>query len=258
MGGGCLADQLLGQYLAHLADLGPLLETTKIRRALHSIRKYNHKKSMDRWPNVARAFALNDEAALVLFDYPDGKRPSTPFPYFTEAWTGIEYTTAALMIFEGMIEEGVDTVINARRRHDGEKRNPWNEQEAGHHYARAMAAWSTLVALSGFSYHAGHKHLAIKPRVPADRVSSFWSTGHGWGDFVQTRDSGAFRLTVKVTEGELTCGMIDVAGSGGDRAHVSLAGNSIAHEVKRRGADIVIGLSRDITVPAGQALEVIL
>ena len=33
LGDGCLADQLIGQYLADMASLGPLLDPAKIRKA---------------------------------------------------------------------------------------------------------------------------------------------------------------------------------------------------------------------------------
>lgn len=33
-----------------------------------------------------------------------------------------------------------------RSRFDGRKRNPFDETECGHHYARALAAWSVLQA----------------------------------------------------------------------------------------------------------------
>ena len=52
-----------------------------------------------------------------------------------------------------MVREGVECIGNIRARYDGEKRNPWDEAECGHHYARAMAAWSGVLALSGFRYH---------------------------------------------------------------------------------------------------------
>ena len=69
-----------------------------------------------------------------------------PFPYYAEAWTGLEYATASHMMFAGMVAEGVECYTNVRARYDGERRNPWNEPECGHHYARAMSAWSGLVA----------------------------------------------------------------------------------------------------------------
>ena len=56
--------------------------------------------------------------------------------------TGLEYLAAAHMMFAGMAREGVECIANIRARYDGEKRNPWDEAECGHHYARAMAAWS--------------------------------------------------------------------------------------------------------------------
>ena len=54
------------------------------------------------------------------------------------------------MIFAGMVSEGVECVANIRARYDGERRNPWDEAECGSHYARAMAAWTVVLALSGF------------------------------------------------------------------------------------------------------------
>ena len=55
------------------------------------------------------------------------------------------------MIFAGMVNEGVECITNVRHRYDGERRNPWDEAECGHHYARAMSAWSGIIALSGFN-----------------------------------------------------------------------------------------------------------
>jgi hypothetical protein len=59
------------------------------------------------------------------------------------------------MISRGLVTEGLRVVESVRRRHDGEKRNPWNEAECGSHYARAMAAWGPLLVLTGFSSPAG-------------------------------------------------------------------------------------------------------
>ena len=150
LGDGCLADQLIGQYLADLAGLGPLLNPAHIRKTLESIRKYNHRAQLFEHDSVQRVYALNDEPALLVCDYGKGVRPKIPFPYYAEAWTGIEYLVAAQFIHAGMVAEGVETVENVRMRFDGERRNPWDEPECGHHYARAMSAWSTLLAISGF------------------------------------------------------------------------------------------------------------
>ena len=88
---------------------------------------------------MQRTFVLNDEGALVVAAYAGGQRPEVPFPYYAEAFTGLEYTAASHMIFAGMVREGVECITSIRARYDGERRNPWDEAECGSHYARAMA-----------------------------------------------------------------------------------------------------------------------
>jgi len=69
-----------------------------------------------------------------------------PFPYFGEVMTGFEYVAAAEMIFQGLDAEGLRTVKAVRDRHDGARRNPFDEPECGHNYARSMASWNCLLA----------------------------------------------------------------------------------------------------------------
>jgi len=204
LGKGCLVDQLLGQSLADVCGLGPLLNPEHIRRTLQSIYKYNFKKSFAEHDNVQRTFVLNDEAALVVCDYGKTSRPRIPFPYFAEVFTGLEYATAAHMLFEDMTSEGIECITATRRRYDGERRNPWDEAECGHHYARAMAAWSGIVALSGFHYNAGN--LSIQPKTKLAEFRSFWATGTGWGVF--TKRAG--KTEIRVHSGHLPIGNTDV------------------------------------------------
>jgi non-lysosomal glucosylceramidase len=90
VGEGCLADQLMGQYLADIAGLGPLVDPNHIRRTLASIYRYNRKSSLADHDNVQRTYALNDEAGVVVCDYGRSERPRIPFPYYAEVWTGLE------------------------------------------------------------------------------------------------------------------------------------------------------------------------
>jgi uncharacterized protein (DUF608 family) len=196
VGAGCLADQLIGQYLADVAGLGPLVAQANIRKTLGSIWRYNFKRTLTNHDTVQRTYALNDEAAVVICDYGKAQRPKIPFPYYAEAWTGIEYLVGSQMMFNGMVREGVEVYRNVRLRYDGEKRNPWNEPECGHHYARAMSAWSGVLALSGFRYQGGEQAVEIK--APAGH-RCFWATATGWGVF-QVTASGA---TIHVDHGSL-------------------------------------------------------
>jgi uncharacterized protein (DUF608 family) len=205
VGSGCLLDQLVGQYMAEVAGLGPLVSPDHIRRTLESIYRYNYKRTLVGHNTVQRTYALNDEAALVICDYGKAERPRIPFPYYAETWTGLEYLAAAHMIYAGMTAQGVECVGNTRARHDGEKRNPWNEPECGHHYARAMSAWSTLLAISGFRYHGAERAIVIHA-APGHRC--FWSTATAWGTFHVT----AAGITLHVDHGTLECRTLTLNG----------------------------------------------
>lgn len=208
VGDGCLLDQLLGQYLADVCGLGPLLNRDHIRKTLDSIFRYNHKPNLFDHDTVQRVYALNDEAALVVCDYGKGERPRIPFPYYAEAWTGQEHAISALLLFNGMHDRGLEAIADVRRRYDGIRRNPWDEPECGHHYARAMSSWSAILALSGFLYFGAERRAVIAPRIAHPQFRSFWSTGTGWGTF----QVSAANLTLDVIEGSLLIRQIEVNG----------------------------------------------
>ena len=189
-GRGCLIDQVLGQFIADLAGLGPLLDEAHLRATLASIYKYNYRRSMHDEPSVERAYAVNDESALVMCDYSKGERPEIPFPYYSENFTGSEYAAAILMMKYGMVNEGVECIANIRARYDGEKANPYNEAEYGRHYARAMASWGAIPMLSGFLYNAPARELEIKPLIHAPNFACFWSIPAGWGNFQFAAEKG--------------------------------------------------------------------
>jgi len=173
---GCLVDQLVGQYMAHICGLGYLAKPENIKQTLKGILKYNSKKSVHDHFNNMRSYVLGDEAALLMAAYPF-ERPKNPFPYFNEAMTGFEYTAAVGMLYEGLKKEGLDCIQNIRNRYDGRKRSPFDEAECGHHYARAMASWAAVLALSGFHYSAPDQSMYFNP-VQGD---CFWSDGYSWG-----------------------------------------------------------------------------
>jgi non-lysosomal glucosylceramidase len=173
---GCLVDQLVGQFLAHVCGLGYLVDPDRVRKTLQSILKYNRKTDLHDHFNSMRGFALDSEGALLMASYPKG-RPRNPFPYFTEVMTGFEYTAAVGMLYEEMKNEGLDCIRMIRDRYDGHRRNPFDEAECGHHYARAMASWAAVLALTGFHYSGVTGTFEVAPRPG----SHFWSTGFAWG-----------------------------------------------------------------------------
>ena len=176
LGRGCLVDQLVGQFMSHVCGLGYLVDEANVRTTLRSIVKYNRRESFYDHFNCLRSFVLGDEAALLMASYPKG-RPRNPFPYFTEVMTGFEYAAAAGMLYEGDVENGLRTIRDIRGRYDGKKRSPFDEAECGHHYARAMASWGAVLALSGFQYSGADKSMEFAAR----EGTYFWSNGAAWG-----------------------------------------------------------------------------
>jgi len=195
-GDGCLSDQLLGQWAAHIAGLGYLLDPQRVRTAIKSVFDNNFLTSVGTHANVQRVYALNDEAGLVVCSWPHGNRPALPLVYSDEVWTGIEYQVAAHLIYEGWLEEGLAIVKAVRDRYAGYNRNPWNEVECGHHYARAMASWSVKVALDGFSYNLVEGSIGFAPRFRPQDYQTVWHTGTAWGTYRQNLDEATFTLDV--------------------------------------------------------------
>jgi non-lysosomal glucosylceramidase len=259
VGSGCLIDQLVGQYFAHVVGLGYLLDPGHIRSALAAIYRYNRPADFYNHVNVMRTFVINDERALLLCSWPQGGRPKIPFPYFSEVMIGFEYQAAAHMIYEGLVEEGLTVTADVRARFDGLRRNPWNEQECGHHYARSMAAWAVLLALEGFRYSGVTKTLELAPRSQPADFSGPWTMPSGWGGVVQNRRDGAQLIRWDVCVGELAVATMRYAVPAGAKLGTVVVEIDGQPQPATAGADgdaITITLARPVVVPAGGSLQV--
>ena len=138
--------------------------------------KYNFRDDFTHHFTNMRIYSAGRDAGLLISSWPRGGREKFPFVYFSEVWTGIEYVAAAEMVCQGMDAEALRIVTSARARHDGRRRNPFNEFECGYHYARSLAAWNVHLAWTGFRYDA----LAKKMSFGRDGTW-FWSNGRAWG-----------------------------------------------------------------------------
>lgn len=176
LGEGCLVDQLAGQYMAHICGLGYLANEQNIKTTLKNIMKYNFVSDFSSLFNNMRSYVMGNESGLIMASWPNG-RLKVPFPYFAESMTGFEYTAAVGMLFEGQTENGIQCIRSIRKRFDGLKRNPFDEPECGHHYARSMASWAAVIASSGFQYSAVQKSM----RFTSNAGTYFWSNGTAWG-----------------------------------------------------------------------------
>ena len=205
LGRGCLVDQLVGQYMAHICGLGYLGDSLHIRTTLQSVMKYNYIDDFSSLFNNMRSYVMGNESGLIMASWPHG-RLKVPFPYFAESMSGFEYTAAVGMIYEGQTENALKCIQSIRDRFDGYKRNPYDEPECGHHYARAMASWAATLAISGFHYSAVNKSMTFTS-VPG---TYFWSNGYAWGTCkVENR-----RAVLSVISGQVQLSQFGLKGIG--------------------------------------------
>lgn len=260
-GVGCLSDQLLGQWFCEVVGLGYVLPQDQVRTALESIFKHNWKADLSDHESCQRTYALNDEAGLLICSWPNGGRLEYPFIYADEVWTGIEYQVAGHMLYENLLEEGLAIVKGVRDRHDGIARNPWNEFECGNHYARAMASWSLVLALSGYLYNAEDKRIAFAPKVNASDFNTFYSTGSAWGTYRQSVSGSKFAAEIEATWGELELAevVLEVPSDFACKAAaVNLNGKKVGAEMSQDGDRVTVKLADTGRIETGQSLKVTL
>ncbi len=222
---------------------------------MKSIFAYNFLLDLSRFSNVQRVYALNEEAGLLLCSWPKGKRPALPFVYSDEVWTGIEYQVAASLIYSGHIDEGLTIVRALRERYCGFNRNPWDELECGHHYARAMASWAVLLALSGYQYDGTRSFIAFSPRINKDNFSTFWSCGSGWGSFEVKGNT----VVLKVEYGDLALSKFGVSKGYGFRSikSIHIDSESGRGNLKVEKGLSVVHLEKPVKIKRGSRIEIV-
>ncbi|MDD5704326.1 MAG: GH116 family glycosyl-hydrolase [Kiritimatiellae bacterium] len=200
--GGCLTDQLLGQWWADLLNLGDLYAPGKVTAALRAILRHNRRRPLRGHASYDRTFADADENGIIVCTWPRGGARHWPLAYRGECWPGSEYTVAALLVGRGR-REGFGIAEDVRRRHRGERRSPWNERECGEFYARSLSSWSLLTAASGFHLDAPRGLLRLAPRLAEPDFGCLVTGAEGWGFFRQRRMGDLLTACLDWRYGEL-------------------------------------------------------
>jgi len=267
---GCHSDHLLGQWWAHQLGLGYLYPRERVRQALQSIFRYNFRHSMRGHTQIPRRYVLDDEGGLLMCSWPHGGRPNPFIIYADEVWTGIEYATAGLMLWEGMVDEAVHIVNTARGRYDGRRRegldsgpggNPFNELECGKFYARAMSAFGLLLAAQGLILDTPAGVLGFAPRWQPQDHRSFFITGTGWGLFVQRRGRGEQREEIDLRYGYLNLRQLVFQLPEGATLRtysVQIAGRTIPSSTQVENGQVTIRFAQPQSVQAGTQVRVLL
>lgn len=199
-GAGCLSDGVLGLWIARVCGIdGDIVDPAKVRSHLLSVFRYNFRRDLSGHANPQRpSYAMGSEGGLLLCSWPRGGRPHLPFVYSDEVWTGIEYQVASHLMLMGETEKGMEIVKACRARYDGARRNPFDEIECGHFYARAMASYAIIQGYFGLRYDAVDRTLHFRKGMPNARAFLAADTGFG---LVTTDAAGVPAL--RVIEGEI-------------------------------------------------------
>jgi uncharacterized protein (DUF608 family) len=252
IGEGSSIDQVLGQWHASLYGLGEIFDPAQVAQANAAIYQHNFIPRMGDVYNPCRIYCLNDEGGLVICAWPEGAtQPVIPAPYSQETMNGFEYSAATHMIMTGLVDEGLACVAAVRRRYDGERRNPWNEFECGSNYARSMASYALLNALSGFQFDLTQGFIGFNPiRLAEGSFRCFWSLAPGWGEVVITPD----QVELHVLYGRLPLTTLRLPFVE-ERAVQGVRVGETTVAFTQQGGDII--LDAPATVQAGQALTVV-
>lgn len=192
-GKGCLSDGVLGAWIAAMCGLQNPYDATKINSHIRSVYKYNFKQNLSDHANPQRpSYALGDEGGLLLCSWPKGGKLALPFVYSDEVWTGIEHQVAAHLMLMGNVDEGLQIVRASRDRYNGKVRNPFDEYECGHWYARALSSYGYIQALTGVRYDAVEQILYVDSKI-GDFIS-FLSTETGFGNVVYAKGKASLHV----------------------------------------------------------------
>lgn len=207
-GTGCLSDGVLGTWIGAVCGLNDIVDSEKITSHLIAVYKYNFRKDLIDHSNPQRpSYAMGSDGGLLLCSWPKGGALSLPFPYSNEVWTGFEYQVASHLMLMKESEKGLNIVRAARDRYDGRVRNPFNEYECGHWYARAMSSYGLLQGLTGVRFDGVDGTMYIDSGI--GDFTSFISTETGFGN-VGLKSGKPF---INVAYGDITVKRFEVAGA---------------------------------------------
>lgn len=268
IGNGCHVDQLLGQWWAHQLGLGRIAPEKASRTAMKSLFNYNFIPDVGPFreeQKPGRWYAVPGETGLVTTAFPFkdkdsilGPTPTWASMYFNECWTGVEYSAAAEMIYEGLVEEGLRVVKAVVDRHAPEKRNPYNEVECSDHYARGMSVYSTYLALCGYYYHGPKGVLGFAPKMTPEKFKAAFTAAEGWGSFEQKVSAKSLDARVSILWGQLMLSefRLDPGKHSRTRVEATVAGKPVEASIEPKGGSIAVRFTKPITIRTNEVLTI--
>lgn len=193
---GCLTDQIIGQWASHMIGGEDIYSKDKILKALGYVIKKNTKYyglvncswPEDEWLHAVDKDCWNDQA--------------------NTCWTGVELGFAALLIYEGLVEEGLAVIksVDDRQRKDDKY---FDHPEFGGHYYRPMSAYSIINAILGL--HIRGTEYTFAPKTQSLKNNMFFSLGNGYAHFKNNVGEGLIRICVEA--GSMVISKLTIASS---------------------------------------------
>lgn len=283
-------DMLLGHWWGSQLGLPALYPRPRMKAALTRLYQENFSPRLtgsnpyESYPMIppSRVFAGPEDGGMVATTWPDEGEPRAKTQYWSEVWTGREYTAAATMIGQGNVRQGLEVVKAVDDRHDGRLRNepfmsagppvawletchvgegtgnPFGDDECGNWYGRALSGWSVLLALQGFHHDSPAGLLRFAPPYRPTAHRSFFTAGDAWGQFAQRRNGRRFTAVLRVDRGAVRLNRLELARVGrGLRGavRVRVDGRRVpGARARAANGQVVAALNRGLVLRAGSRL----
>ncbi len=275
---GCHIDQALGEWWSRMLDMDRVYPQERVRSAMRALFASNFRYDFVGVTQVPRKFVHDDDAGMQMITWPRGARPDPDHQmlYADEVMSGFEYSAASLMIYSGLMREGLTVVRAIADRYDGRLRdgltatdysswgysgNPFGDDECGKFYARAMSSWSLLLACQGFVHDGPGGLIGFRPRWKPESHVSFFTAAEGWGLFTQKRTTTTQTERIEVRHGRLRIRSMVFEVPDGVQvasARVTVGGKVVGCTMKQDGRDVRIALNAEVSVAAGKDVRITL
>ncbi len=241
-----LSAQLAGEWYLRLMGVEGGLDAERVRSALREVYRANFR----RWEGLLNGTYPGAQRPSMVGDTEEpngtgivnrvGSQADTP-------WTGVEFGVASQMIYEGLVNEGLEVLRSIHDRYSS-----WglyfNHLECDGHYSRPLAALTIPNALAGVTYDGTSEELAVAPRLSGFRGPALVA-----GSLLLVESDGACpgTLRVRLVDGaQLQLRSIRVSATG-CRAEVKVNGSGV--EASAEGDRV--RLSQPLSLRPGDLLE---
>ena len=259
-GNGVATDMLLGQWWSALLGFGPMYPSARETQSLRTLFRDNEKNNFLGYTHSWRTFVAPTDSGGTMFSWPHGDQPANSVNYFDETMSGFEYSTAATMIQNGLVSQGLYMTNAANDRYNGVLRtagisgggcgalygtgNPFGDDECGAWYGRSGSSWSIIQALQGMVYTGAQQSISFAPTFQPANHASFFTAGNSWGLFSQTQSGVQQTETISLSYGSLPLLHASfVLGSPATSVLVQFNGTTVGSSMHVSGVTTVVDLS---------------